>query len=1057
MLFRLTVAAAVAVTGVVAFVLLTNSLENNDAYSSIAGVLLSLVTTFVTLTLVLRRPEPPLQIDSAATDLVDRLRTQWDQEIRHRRERFSDSRTIPLTWAEAPALTADPASVFGSATPVGEVRLKLSGRLADNPDKAGKQLAAAFEEITSKRLVVLGEPGSGKTFLGITLTTGLLRAWTPGKPVPVFLSLSSWDPVTESLDSWLVQELSTHYSGEEQTPRALLAHPGLLPVLDGLDELPEHLRRSAIGRINELLVGDQPLILTCRSAEYNDEITGGAPKLLRAPVVEIRPVSHADIKVQLDQDPAWKAAVNHVEQAKQSPFVTALGTPLMLSLFKSAYTGRDPAELFDQTRFGTRHAVEDHLIDTMIKTAYTEEPADSRRHRWSADEARQWLGYLANYLHKHGERDLNWWQLASRTLSPWAAVAVGLPVGFAAVVLTELLDTAVPRLDLTYGLVAEIIRSPSLPGTIFGTAVTALWLAGARQTPGRRDRSPERKRQRAGRAAITGTALVFLPGFLFWLTWAGTTSAAETTYSTAWLSALLALSLVSAAAVGWPELLTRRPRRSTPPDPMDLLRRERRSALLSAGTAALIVATSAVLTTTVAAALGGHLGQRFSLLLGLPTVVHLDLPPVETHVPWSLGWGGLPSLIVISVLLGALFATGMLTIRAWPRFAVARVRLAMRGELPWQLMEFLADARRRGLLRVAGSSYQFWHVRLQERLVAAPHQPEPTESRRWNHLSVLLAVIALASAAVAIVSVEPAGCRHVAIGQVDDRAQRVVAGDISGCYVDLSDEEWEDLKVDRPDHDALTEIKTENSGTSARTILLGELDRISAPEWSQILTGLRRAKNAMEDGVNMTLVQKDTAGLRDVDANFLTFEYLKSEGFDRPRLTAIDLDAARSEVTSTNSPSIIATTGLDFQFLTDTLRESMIRDRLDYSTSTSAVPTLSDGISADDCTEVGRLRSENRVFTFDLRKTAVTSELLNRLSDCGGGTAFVADDQIPFLNPIVRTLPKVDLIHIKDDSPTILRDCGAGSVPDTLAERTCVATLGGVTEFRMEIRSIKEN
>ncbi|UOX85768.1 NACHT domain-containing protein [Amycolatopsis sp. FBCC-B4732] len=1055
-LFRLTVAAAVAITGVVAFVLLTNSLENNDAYSSIAGILLSLVTTFVTLALVLRRPEPPLQVDAAASDLVDRLRTQWDQEIRHRRERFGDARTIPLTWAEAPALTADPASVFGSATPVGEVRLKLSGRLDDNPDKAGKQLAEAFEEITSKRLVVLGEPGSGKTFLGITLTTGLLRAWTPGKPVPVFLSLSSWDPVTEPLDSWLVQELSTHYGGEERTPRALLAHPRLLPVLDGLDELPEHLRRSAIGRINDLLVGDQPLILTCRSAEYTDEITGGAPKLLRAPVVEIRPVSRADIEAQLDQDPAWKAAVNHVRQAKTSPFVTALGTPLMLSLFKSAYAGRDPAELFDQTRFDTRHAVEDHLIDTMIKTAYTEEATNSRRHRWTADEAWQWLSYLANYLHKHGERDLNWWQLASRTLSPWAAVAVGLPVGFAAVVVTEVLDDTVLDFWSTRGLVEEILSSPSLPGTIFGSVVAALWLAGARQTTVRRGRVPERDRRRPGLAALTGAALVFLPGFLLWLTWTNTRTASDTTESTALLGALLALSLVASAAVGWPELPTRKLRRSAPPDPTALFRRERRSALLSAGATALIVATSAVLTTTIAAALGGHLGQRIALLLSQPAIVRLHLPPVETHVPWTLGWNGLPSLIVISVLLGALFALGILTIRAWPRFAVARLRLAVRGELPWQLMEFLADARDRGLLRVAGSSYQFWHVRLQERLVAVPHQPEPTNSRRWNHLPALMTVVLAASAVLAIVSVEPNDCRHVGIGQVDDRAQRVVIGDISGCYITLTAEDWTDLDVGPADRDALTELKTAKSGSVQTVMVVGELDRVQAPEWSQILAGLSKANEADDNELIVRLVQKDIGDLRAVDANRLTFEYFRSGSAGAPRLTVLDLDGGKSELNDYGSQAIIANTDLDFRALTDAYREALVAYAITYASAGSTPPVIADGLDDQECATIGRFRATDRVFTFDLRRIAPTVQLLNRLSQCGGGEAIVAADQVQFLSSVVRNLPKVTLTRIDDESPTILTDCGVTSVPSTLAERTCVATLAGVTDFRMSTTAVKE-
>ena len=38
------------------------------------------------------------------------------------------------------------------------------------------------------------------------------------------------------------------------------------------------------------------------------------------------------------------------------------------------------------------------------------------------------------------------------------------------------------------------------------------------------------------------------------------------------------------------------------------------------------------------------------------------------------------------------------------------------SRLPWQLMSFLADAHRRGVLRQAGAVYQFRHIELQHRL-----------------------------------------------------------------------------------------------------------------------------------------------------------------------------------------------------------------------------------------------------------------------------------------------------------------------------------------------------
>ncbi|MEV6826188.1 NACHT domain-containing protein [Amycolatopsis sp. NPDC051102] len=1062
LLLRLTIASAIVIAGVVAFVLFTSSLDENDAYSSIVGVLCSIITSFTGIVIFLRRPEPELQVDAAAKDLADKLLQQWDREIRHRREQFGDGRAIPLTWKEAPGLAADPAAVFGITTPVGTVRPKLDGRLDDNPDEAARKLAEAFEQIPSQRLVVIGDPGSGKTYLGITLTTGLLRRWSPGKPVPVFLSLSSWDPVTESLDTWLVRELAiTHYGGQEQIPGALLVQPRLLPVLDGLDELPEHLRRSAIAEINKLLEGNFPLVLTCRSVEYTDEIRGGAPKLLRAPVVEIRPIDINDIVTQLEPDAAWAETTSYIKKEPTSPFAVTLGTPLMLSLFKSAYAGHDPAELRDQTKFDTRHAVEDHLIDTMIRTAYSGDASNTPRwRRWSGEQAWRWLSYLANYLHKHNDRDLKWWQLAPRTLSPWVAVAVALPVGFAAVLATAILDRTALEDGSTTGLVSIVLGSPSIPGVVFGTLAAALWLVGARQTAERRHHAQVHGWKQTGRAAVTGAALAFLPCVLLWLTSADDGTAESIVESTTLFGAILAISLIAGAAVGTPELLHRRRTRTKPPDPFSLLRQERFSALLSAMTAMVIVATTVVLATTLTAALAGHLGERIALLFDRPSVVDLHLPPVEDHVPWELGWLGLPSLIAISVLLGVLFAMAILTTRPWPRFAVARLRLAFRRELPWQLMRFLADARRRGLLRVAGGSYQFWHVRLQERLVAAPHPPARRWSRLLTYSAVGLVALAAGSFVVSVVSVEPAGCRRVHIGSLDDRMQRTVNEDVSGCFATLTEEDWPHLALSPADRKELADIGINTSKQYKPATLLpilGELDRISTSEWSQIVSGLTKARKAIDAPISVTLIEKDTGDLKDVDSNMLSAEYIKKKIANPSYLSTIDLDNTQSDVSSStiNYP-IIATSNLDFHAIVDSYRDGLIAAFLTWTIEYPSPPIITDGISDEECSTL-HASTAGYPLTFDLRQMEVTAELVHRLDECGGASAIVANDQVAALREMIADLPTVGFFQIDDKSQGILEDCGVSVEPKSTAARVCVAAVAGVAQFRTTIRSISEN
>jgi hypothetical protein len=95
-----------------------------------------------------------------------------------------------------------------------------------------------------------------------------------------------------------------------------------------------------------------------------------------------------------------------------------------------------------------------------------------------------------------------------------------------------------------------------------------------------------------------------------------------------------------------------------------------------------------------------------------------------------LGFGDIAIWLASGLVLGLLFGlvVGPMQEPAWLGFVVTSRWLAFRGKLPWKIMGFLDDAHRLGLLRTAGSVYQFRHAELQDHL-AKPEEtaaPAPT-------------------------------------------------------------------------------------------------------------------------------------------------------------------------------------------------------------------------------------------------------------------------------------------------------------------------------------------
>ena len=288
--------------------------------------------------------------------------------------------------------------------------------------------------VPTGRLVVLGEPGSGKTMLMVRLVLDLLAGRSPGGPVPFLVSLASWNPEQQDLREWLAGQLAVGrpaLSGpacgaDGSVAEALLDAGLVVPLLDGLDEIPEPVRGPAIARINDALGAGQVTVLTCRTPEFRQAVSPpGRPqvRLRGAAAVQLNPLSAETVGAYLvadaggpDADARWAPVLEALGGG--TPVAEALTTPLMVGLARAIYnprpdellTGlRDPAELCDPA-LSDRVAVEAHLLEAFIPACYR------AAERWTAGQAMAWLTFLAHHLEATiGGPDLAWWLLRQST------------------------------------------------------------------------------------------------------------------------------------------------------------------------------------------------------------------------------------------------------------------------------------------------------------------------------------------------------------------------------------------------------------------------------------------------------------------------------------------------------------------------------------------------------------------------------------------------------------------------------------------------------------------
>jgi hypothetical protein len=634
---------------------------------------------------------------------------------------LQDPFPLPVRWTRANAAVTDHwGNVCGQST-AGEP-VNLDGQLDHVVD--------VFDQVPSGRLVVLGKPGAGKTVLTLRFTLDLLERRQPRDRVPVIFSLASWHPGQQSLHAWMSERLAADYPAlgalapSGSTWASELVHAGrVLPVLDGLDEILESLRGEAMQCLNAAFDHDAPVVLTCRADEYRETVDA-VDVFTAAAVVELRPLSLDDLADYLsrttrqiyhhggDLTTKWEPVLAYLRENPEQPVaqtvVEVLSTPLMTSMARAAYsdTSADPLYLLDD-RFADPDALEEHLLEAFIPAVYSDysrapdTPSASVWVRYRPEQAHDWLRFLAHHLNQLGTRDLAWWQMGHAVPRLTRGLSTGLVCG------------------LMFGLVGELAAGPVFGlayGVAFGLASGLSFGLGQQSGPSRVEVRFRGTAKPFFRRFAVGLAIGLLLGFAFALP----------------AQAVLAVGLAFGLAVGLHVWLGKPADAARVSSPSTALKQDR-IATLAFGisftfSSGLIYGLAFVFTDEHEG--GPVLGLSFVLSFGIAGAVvgWLAVGRIGA-VTYSFAGAVVGGLLIIppanavglGLAVGLLFglAVGSLIVlsKTWGAFVFSRTWLALCGHQPWRLMSFLADARRRGVLRQAGGAYQFRHARLQDHLI----------------------------------------------------------------------------------------------------------------------------------------------------------------------------------------------------------------------------------------------------------------------------------------------------------------------------------------------------
>ncbi|WP_204102502.1 MULTISPECIES: protein kinase [Spirulina sp. CCY15215] len=261
---------------------------------------------------------------------------------------------------------------------------------------SGIRIINKFDELGAGRtLLILGQPGSGKTTTLLELTRDLITRANrdPSLPIPVIFNLSSWGDRKRTISQWIVEELNTKYQVAKGIGRKWIEQQQLLLLLDGLDEVNIEKRQSCIESLNQFCTefGQTEVIACSRIRDYENL----SSQLCFQSAIYLQPLTPDQIQNYLQTMGESFSALKITLQTDETLQELAQ-SPLMLSIMTLTYQDTPledtPPRSIEEQR--------NHLFQAYIERMFNRR---GNNNNYSKKQAKKWLSQLAKQMEKSSQ------------------------------------------------------------------------------------------------------------------------------------------------------------------------------------------------------------------------------------------------------------------------------------------------------------------------------------------------------------------------------------------------------------------------------------------------------------------------------------------------------------------------------------------------------------------------------------------------------------------------------------------------------------------------------